>query len=363
MKKQIHHIVCLLVCSLTLWACDKDEEMTIAQPGTIPSLTATQTNLELAEDLGARDAVTFTFTTSDFNYAAAVRYNLQFAKEDDTNFESASTVALNNRTVKTFTVAELNAIANEIGLPTFSPALMRVRVKADISDKFAAVYSDPLLITVTSYLSAPPYSTLYMVGIATEFAGDAAKATPMFRTEEDVFIYTFTGRFRAGELKFIGELGKLAPMYGNNGSDGLQFREAEADPDPAPFVIPAEGYYTVTLSLRDNSLTIEPYNAASAPTYNAIGIIGAFNGWSDELPLMTKSTFNPHLWDLEQTFEAETEMKFRIKEGWSVNWGANGEPTSLYGTGGQDKANLMIPAGTYRILFNDLTGEYLFLEK
>ncbi|MFT2009308.1 SusE domain-containing protein [Pontibacter sp. 13R65] len=363
MKKKIHQLCYLLFCSLTLWACDKDEDMTIAQPGTIPTLTATQTNLVLEEAQAGRDAVTFTWTPSSFGYAAAVRYSLQFALEEDTNFEAARTVAIANRAVRTFTVGELNAIANEIGLATFSPSVMKVRVKADVSDKFEAVYSDPMTLNVTAYLSEPPFATLYMVGSATEFEWDENKPTPMFRSEEDVFIYTFTGRFKAGELKFLGEPGKWAPQYGNNGSDGLQFRETESDPDPAAFTIPTAGYYKITLSLRSNSVTIEPYNEAGSPTYPAIGIIGEFNGWSDNLPLMTKSAFNPHFWTKEHTFNADTEMKFRIQSGWTVNWGANGEPTSLYGTGGQDKPNLQVTAGTYLILFNDLTGEYLFLEK
>ncbi|TXK46104.1 SusF/SusE family outer membrane protein [Pontibacter qinzhouensis] len=363
MKKQLHHILYLLVCSLTLWACDKDEDMTMARTGTIPALTATQSNLVLEEAQSSRDAVTFTWTTSNFGYAAAVRYTLQFAHPDDATFASARTIVLNNQTVRTVSVGELNVIANEIGLPTFEPAAMLVRIKADISDRFEAVYSDPITLNVTSYLSEPPFATLYMVGSATEFEWDNSKPTPMFRSEEDMFIYTFTGRFKAGDLKFLGEPGKWAPQYGNDGSDGLQFRETDADPDPGAFTIPAEGYYTVTLSLRENSLTIEPYSAAGSPTYPAIGIIGEFNGWSDNLPLLAKSAYNPHFWSKEHTFEADTELKFRIQSGWTVNWGANGEPTSLYGTGGQDRPNLQIPAGTYLILFNDLTGEYLFLEK
>lgn len=54
---------------------------------------------------------------------------------------------------------------------------------------------------------------------------------------------------------------------------------------------------------------------------------------------------------------ASGEAKFRQNHNWDINWGAADFPTG-YGT--QDGANIMVVAGEYDIMFNRLTGEYLF---
>ena len=46
---------------------------------------------------------------------------------------------------------------------------------------------------------------------------------------------------------------------------------------------------------------------------------------------------------------------------WDINWGnASDFP---YGQGVQGGSDLPVSAGTYDVYFNDLTGQYLFIEK
>lgn len=56
-------------------------------------------------------------------------------------------------------------------------------------------------------------------------------------------------------------------------------------------------------------------------------------------------------------------MKFRIQEGWDVNWGATDTPYRQYGIGVQEGADIEVAAGSYTILFNDITGDYLLLKQ
>jgi starch-binding outer membrane protein SusE/F len=363
MKGFLNNIFLLSLLALALGSCKKDETIVVAKEGTVPSVTASSTTLVLDELDAAKDAVTFKWNASDFGYKAAVKYKLLFDKKGN-NFASADSLDLGSSVESKLTVARLNTIANNIGLEGFKTADMEVRVKAEISQNFPAVFSTPLTITVTPYLSKPPYQTLYLVGDASDGGWDNAKASPVFRDPVDPFVFTYTGHFNKGYFKLLGALGKWTPMWGSNGSGGVSFRETDSDPDPASFEVVTEGYYKLTFSLRTNSISFTPHDASAAKTYNSIGIIGGFNGWGD-ITAMTKTVANPHIWSITHTFDSDTEMKFRIAEGWDVNWGAEADATVAepYGKGKEGGPNLQVKAGTYKIIFNDLTAHYVLIKQ
>jgi uncharacterized protein (TIGR02145 family) len=107
---------------------------------------------------------------------------------------------------------------------------------------------------------------------------------------------------------------------------------------------------------------------------NAIGLMGEFNGGTDDLP-MTRTSYNPYLWmlsvkftiedDLTEPADSIVEVKFRDNASWTVNWGSTDFPT---GTGYQDGPYIPVPLCDYQdttyycIQFNCLTGEYSFEE-
>ena len=67
-----------------------------------------------------------------------------------------------------------------------------------------------------------------------------------------------------------------------------------------------------------------------------------------------------HDWyfDLDAT-SGSTEAKFLADPDWTNNWGGNGFPYG-YATNGGD--NIPVKPGKYRVLFNDITGQYHFIE-
>lgn len=205
---------------------------------------------------------------------------------------------------------------------------------------------------------------LYMVGDASEFGWDNANPTHMYRDQTNRSAYTYTGYFKTGEFKFISVIGSWDTQYGSNGSGGLMLKAKGSDPDPITSKITTAGYYTVKVDINAMTLSITPYNATGATNYTLISLIGAFNDWNADLK-MTNTTANPHIWTVTNTFSSDTELKFRANGGWDVNWGAAGNNVNgKYGIGLQDNAsNLVVKAGNYKVLFNDLTKAYIFYSK
>ena len=362
MKTWINQLFLLCALSVTLFSCDKDEEKLILQDGTAPVLSASTTTLELLEENAENDAITLNWTASDYGYQAAVNYILQLDMKGN-NFAAPVEAPMGSVLTKKFTVRELNTLLNRLPVAAFNENEVEARVVSKISNNVTAVNSNVITMKVTPYLTEPPYATVYMVGDATQNDWDNTKATPMYRSVEDIFIYTYTGPLKAGNLKFLGVLGKWAPQWGNNGSGGVAFRETEANPDPGTFTVPSAGYYTVNLDLRNMAFSITPYNATGAREFASVGIIGGFNGWSDIVP-MQNTTFNKHAWSIQYTFANDTELKFRHAPNWDVNWGTDqGKEADPFGKGKQGGENLKVSAGTYQILFNDLTGHYVFIKK
>ncbi|MFD2999381.1 SusE domain-containing protein [Pontibacter toksunensis] len=360
MKTWINRVFILTLCSFALISCEKDEERVTLRVGTAPVLTASTTNMVLLEEDAANDALTLSWNEADFGFDAAVNYVLEVDMKGN-DFAAPVTADLGNNNEKTFTVAQLNTLVNKLDIRAFEPNELDMRIRASVSPNVTPVLTNSVTLSLTPYLTEPPYKTLYLIGAATDAGWDNTKAIAMLRDPSNLFMFTYTGKFKADQFKILGQRGSWAPSWGNGENGVLTFRETEGDPDPANIVIPSEGYYTVTVNLRNNTFTVVPYDASSKATYASIGIIGSFNGWGGIIP-MEKSAFNPHYWTLEHTFEEDAELKFRIAPDWSVNWGAPaGTEDKLFNTTGNE--NIKIPAGTYKIIFNDLTGNYLFISQ
>lgn len=205
--------------------------------------------------------------------------------------------------------------------------------------------------------------SLFMVGNASEFGWDNGNPTHMYRDEMNRGSYIYTGYLNAGDFKFITVVGSWETQYGNDGSNGVKLKAKGSDPDPGTYNVATAGYYTVKIDINALTFSITPYDASGATSYNSIGIIGGFNDWAN-ITAMSKTSFNPHIWTITQTITANTEMKFRIDTGWDVNWGpVETNVNGKYGKAVRDGKNINVKPGTYKIQFNDLTGDYIFYNK
>ena len=116
MKANLKIASLLLVASVVLWSCEKEETRAVLNPGGATALTSTQTTLVLTQPNAASNAVTFSWGAASFGYDAAITYTIQLAKAG-TNFASPATtteVNMGAALTKTFTVGEFNAKMQEI---------------------------------------------------------------------------------------------------------------------------------------------------------------------------------------------------------------------------------------------------------
>lgn len=122
---------------------------------------------------------------------------------------------------------------------------------------------------------------------------------------------------------------------------------------------PSNGIYTLTINMKSNKYSMKLYSNEPT-TYNAIGLIGAFNGWGADAALKEVA---PHYWIYEGFMQKEAgELKFRANNAWDISWGngANlGEAN--YGALDLNGANMTLPVGRYNVYFNDITGEAYFV--
>jgi starch-binding outer membrane protein SusE/F len=93
----------------------------------------------------------------------------------------------------------------------------------------------------------------------------------------------------------------------------------------------------------------------------SIGLIGDFNSFSADVVMATTDSQTYTLTAF--ALPAAGTVKFRQDGAWSINWG-NPTPTNTSGTisgiGTQGGNNIPLPAATYNITFNRLTGAFTF---
>lgn len=104
-----------------------------------------------------------------------------------------------------------------------------------------------------------------------------------------------------------------------------------------------------------SNYTNSDFGLSSINLYN-IGIGGIFNNWGATADVSMSSTDGINFTVSNHTFPA-TEVKFRENNAWNLNWGGSTFPT---GTGLSNGANIAVPAGTYTVKFNIVSGDYSF---
>lgn len=140
--------------------------------------------------------------------------------------------------------------------------------------------------------------------------------------------------------------GKLA-SNANNGADNISVPEVGA-------------YYTFTVDMSAMTYTWTKCDESKVIDYNKIGLIGVNGDWDNDV-FLTQVT--SHNWYVEADVTSDCEVKFRVDGIWDVmDWGADVNIADRsYGTGTKGGDNVKLPAGKYKVYFNDITGQFLFL--
>jgi hypothetical protein len=371
--KNIFKFLALTVLLTGAVSCEDEQDLKFVTPPASFEILSPQAgeSVVLTPDNEGNPALALVWTAATYGTPTEVTYTVQVAK-NGTDFATPVDVTSTSATYATLDVTTLNGAANAAGLEAFTEGGLDIRVKATVGTQAGEpAYSNVVTYLVTPYVTYP-YTDYYLVGAAVATGWDNTGTTnmyPLFRhvvtdaQPDDIYSYTgyFKGGATDGQFKFIKTKGSWAPQYGSAGAGVLGVNDGTGS-DPNPFQIDTAGYYTFTVNLTQNTYSIAPATAGN--TYATIGIIGTAtpNGWDSDTD-MTQSTFDPHIWYINNQFltAGDGKLKFRANNSWDVNWGAGTSYSGVATPGGPDIPIGITVAGNYDIWFNDITGEYIYI--
>ncbi len=397
------NIVFLIFCFIGITSCEKEVLIKInpkAEEGTLKfhlnKLTYADWTYVLEDANASFDMDSLTCVQPDYGFTAAVNYSTQVGFDSLFVAGTYQTLAttVNGEKVGINTKEMDKAIIALYGGKLPDPVVKKqvfIRLMAYINNATHSALTDSLIVkplysnaielNIMPYvLPLFPYTEItpklwYIIGLGD---GNWTNATSAIGTSLIPLSiesgkkynlngdgeFTYTGYFSASKsFKLMGPglkwdanvWGMTGTTYIHGGGDNI--------------TVPSDGYYTITLNSIENTLTIVP--AIITPTsYNAIGLIGAFNGWGGDVALTATAGTNNHIWYTTYTLTADSQLKLRANGAWDVNWGTpspnDGDPLySAMGIGYQSSSskNLIEPAGTYIVVFNDIDSVYYFIKQ
>ena len=180
-------------------------------------------------------------------------------------------------------------------------------------------------------------------------------------------IHSYTTKF-TGNQKIINsnDMGtnKWEACYGTP-NDGDTSTSAALRQNAGAIHVPETGYYTLTLDFKNQSYTWTKRKNQDPKTYQQISLVGAFNGWNPADTQYDMTEIAPHNWFIKGVVLTAGELKFNADDAWTDSWG-NPEANigdKNYGETIYNAGNMNVPAGTYDVFFNDITGEFVFQSK
>jgi len=185
---------------------------------------------------------------------------------------------------------------------------------------------------------------------------------------ESATVQSYTGHFD-GNLKFINgsDMGtdNWDACYGT-ATDGDTSMSGAIQQNAGAIHSPEAGYFTFTVDLDAMTYTWTKLENQTPQEYETIGLVGAFNGWNQAEDANQMTQLTPHNWFKTMTL-TEGELKFNANKDWAISWGGETDVNvgdENYGvTTTANGKNMYVPAGTYDIFFNDITGRFVFVSK
>ena len=197
--------------------------------------------------------------------------------------------------------------------------------------------------------------------------GDAALGwdtdVDMQKDPEDPFQWSMRLELNQGEFKF-----RANNAWDVNWGAG-DFPSGIATINGPNIPVPEAGEYFINFNTATGV-----YEAEEIIEYNAVGIVGKsgpFGAWpnpDEHEPgardaFMDKDPDDGNVWRhsgielVDYDPDNDGGLKFRADTAWTVNWGAEDFPE---GVGVNDGPNIQPVAGTYDVVFDASTGEYIF---
>lgn len=211
---------------------------------------------------------------------------------------------------------------------------------------------------------APEY---YLVGALQSWSDQNMSC---LMTAETAMVQNFTTKWTgdANMKIWLGsDFGKWDNAFGSASGDGVNTAEGKLKAGGGAIVCPEKGaYYTFTADFSTMTYKWTKLANQNPTEFKHVSLIGVGGKWNegDDIDLKQEA---PHNWYLAKQEIPAGGLKIRADHKWrdDGNWGfAEGQNYENKGTlitsGGS--SNIPVPAGTYNIYFNDITGAYAFVE-
>ena len=211
---------------------------------------------------------------------------------------------------------------------------------------------------------APEY---YLVGALQSWSDQNMSC---LMTAETAMVQNFTTKWTgdANMKIWLGsDFGKWDNAFGSASGDGVNTAEGKLKAGGGAIVCPEKGaYYTFTADFSTMTYKWTKLANQNPTEFKYVSLIGVGGKWKDGDDIDLKQVA-PHNWYLAKQEIPAGGLKIRADHKWrdDGNWGfAEGQKYESKGTlitsGGSN--NIPVPAGTYNIYFNDITGAYAFVE-
>ncbi len=334
MKTILNKITVICTMLFVLVACKKDEQRLVANEGVAPEFGSIPAALVLLEEQATTDSITFSWSEADYGYQAAIKYTLQFAAANQTDFEDAINVDLGNERSRTYAVADFNALVLRLGLEPESPGDVIYRVLASISDNITSVSSAVNTMTVTAYSTFREIPLLYVPG---SHQGWSPETAPQLADVnfEDIFEGFVYFPDASNEFKLTVVPCWCEADYGSPGGNQLTLGGGDNIKHDGA------GFHRVTVNLNDLTWRADIMNW---------GVIGDATpgGWDSDQD-MTYAV-EDGVWKITVALSAG-EFKFRANDDWGVNFGHHPDDDPFVLSYGTDNIPVA-EAGTYEIILD-----------
>ena len=211
---------------------------------------------------------------------------------------------------------------------------------------------------------APEY---YLVGALQSWSDQNMSC---LMTAETAMVQNFTTKWTgdANMKIWLGsDFGKWDNAFGSASGDGVNTAEGKLKAGGGAIVCPEKGaYYTFTADFSTMTYKWTKLANQNPTEFKYVSLIGVGGKWKDGDDIDLEQVA-PHNWYLAKQEIPAGGLKIRADHKWrdDGNWGfAEGQKYESKGTlitsGGS--SNISVPAGTYNIYFNDITGAYAFVE-
>lgn len=176
-----------------------------------------------------------------------------------------------------------------------------------------------------------------------------------------VYSYTTNWESGANNLKIWDQdsFGNWNAAFGSVKDGATDISGSLVNSGAGAIASPTTEFYTLTINMGSKTYQWTKCDNQSPTEYPKISIIGEFNGWGAdyELTQVTK-----HNWYGKFTQTTTGDLKFRANDDWTTSWGNKQNiGDKYYGTAANGGSNFTVPAGTYNVYFNDITGQFAFV--